>query len=328
MTDDPHPPPRATGDDEATALTVGADDAGARLDAYLAGRLAVSRARVQRGIADRDVLVNGRDARASYRVRAGDAIEFDLPAPVTTELVPEDLPLDVRYEDDAVLVLVKPAGLVVHPAAGITRGTLANGLAFRFADRGPGGATLRPGLVHRLDRDTSGLMVVAKTDAALEHLADQFRARTVAKHYVALVYGTPTTTDGTIDAPLGRDRRNRLKMAVYPRGQGRAALTLYRVRTAFDEFALLDVEIKTGRTHQIRVHCTHLGHPVVADEVYGRGRANAVKNPAHRAAIARLGRQFLHAARLAFDHPRTGERMEFSAALPDDLQAMLDALAG
>lgn len=323
------PQPSPPGDDDGvTSFVATAPDEGRRLDLVLAGRVTVSRARVQRCISDGDVTVSGRPARASYRVRAGDAIEIDLPAPAVAELVPEALPLDVRHEDDSLLVLVKPAGMVVHPAADITRGTLANALAHRLAGVGPGGAALRPGLVHRLDRDTSGLMVVAKSDEAFEHLSEQFRARTVEKHYAALVYGRPAAARGTVDAPLGRDRKNRLKMAVYPTGEGRPSLTLYEVRTHYAEFALLDVQIKTGRTHQIRVHCAHLGHPVVADEMYGRGRAGAVRDAAHRDAIARLGRQFLHAARLAFDHPRTGDRLRFEAPLPADLVAMLAALEG
>jgi 23S rRNA pseudouridine1911/1915/1917 synthase len=315
---------------ETEVFAVPPEDAGARVDVFVASRVAASRVAVQRGIDAGDVLVDGRTVRRSYRVRAGESVEVELPEPVTTELVPEDLPLAVLYEDDDVLVVEKPAGQVVHPAAGIVRGTLANALAFGFgraaSARNGAGDALRPGLVHRLDRDTSGLLVVARHDRALEHLGEQFRARTVAKRYAALVYGQLAHATGRIDLPIGRDRKNRLKMAVVRAGEGRASLTLFTVARQYDEFALLDVEIKTGRTHQIRVHLAHEGHPVVADEVYGKGLAARVRDVAHRAAVARLGRQFLHARALAFEHPRTGARMAFVSELPEDLRAMLAAI--
>jgi 23S rRNA pseudouridine1911/1915/1917 synthase len=221
----------------------------------------------------------------------------------------------VLYEDDELIVVDKPAGMVVHPAGEITRGTLTNALAHRW------GAP--PALVHRLDRDTSGVLVATRTRAAQERLIAQFRGREVNKRYVALVYGRLSEARGRIDVPLGRDRKNRLRMVA---GEGRAALTLYEVRERWDEFTLLDVEIKTGRTHQIRVHCAHLGHPVVADEMYGKGRAAQVRDCGHRVAVEALGRQFLHAARLGFEHPATGERLELEAPLPDDLQALLGVL--
>ncbi len=310
-------------EEESLTLTVEGDDAGKRIDAFLAARTGVSRTRLQRAIEDGDVTVNGRPVKSNYKLRDRDELDVELPAPVATALIPQNIPLNILFEDETLIVLEKPAGLVVHPAAGITDGTLANALAFHLSADAPG-ETLRPGLVHRLDRDTSGLMVVAKTDAALEHLADQFRDRTVEKHYLALVYGRVEKKTGTIDAPLARDRKNRLKMCVAT--DGRASLSLYTVLRRFDEFTLLDVEIKTGRTHQIRVHCTHIGHPVVADPVYGEGRANSVKNTEHRRAVAALGRQFLHAARLAFTHPVSGERLRFESPLPDDLESFLQKL--
>ncbi|MBX7220426.1 MAG: RluA family pseudouridine synthase [Blastocatellia bacterium] len=298
-----------------------------RLDVFLAAALGISRARIQRSIAEGDVLVNHKPQnRGSYRVKAGDMVDIDLPEPVPTDIIAEDLPLDILHEDDAIFVLQKPAGMVVHPAAGITHGTLANALAFRLSANRPGTDVLRPGIVHRLDRDTSGLMVVAKTDAALEHLAAQFRERTITKHYTALVYGIVTPGSGKVEVPLERDKNNRLKMAVAKPGEGRNALSLYRVSRYFAEFSLLEVEIKTGRTHQIRVHCAHLKHPIVADEVYGKGRSGNVANPLHRAGIGKLGRQFLHAARLGFTHPTTQERMTFTSPLPADLQEFLSRL--
>jgi len=299
--------------------------AGLRLDVFLAGFLAVSRTRIQRAIAEGEVRVNGQVRRASYRVEPGDEIEADVPAPVTTDLVPEDLPLTIRFEDEAILVLEKPAGQVVHPAAGVMRGTLANALAFYFGQQRPGAEPLRPGIVHRLDRDTSGLMVIAKTDTALEHLAEQFRARTVEKSYLALVHGDLVGA-GTIDAPIARDRKHRIKMTVDP--SGRPARSHYVVQQRFGPVTLLEVRIETGRTHQIRVHCAHIRHPVVGDPLYGLGRDRQLRHPAHRQAVERLGRQFLHAAQLAFVHPVSAQPMHFVSPLPPDLQECLRAFAG
>lgn len=305
--------------DEASGeLTITTTEASQRLDACVAARLGCSRARVQHGIEAGEVLVNGRVARSSYKVRAGDVVEVELAEVVEAAVVPEDLPLSVLHEDADLAVIDKPAGMVVHPAGDIVRGTLANALAHRWG--------IAPGLVHRLDRDTSGVMVVARTDGARERLTAQFRSRAVKKRYVALVYGRVPDARGTIAAPIARDARNRLKMITCDPGEGREALTLYEVRERWDDLTLLDVEIKTGRTHQIRVHCAHLGHPVVADEMYGRGRASSVRDPALREAIAALGRQFLHAARLGFEHPSTGERLVFEAPLHEDLSTLLGAV--
>jgi 23S rRNA pseudouridine1911/1915/1917 synthase len=215
----------------------------------------------------------------------------------------------------------KPAGLVVHPAAGIQSGTLANALSYHFQQLPDSGAGVRPGIVHRLDRDTSGLLAVAKTEAALEHLSDQFRDRTVFKSYVALVHGRVQADTGRIDQPLAREASNRTRMAVV-RG-GRSALSLYRVRQRFNRFTLLDVELKTGRTHQIRVHLAWLKHPVVGDETYGGGRDNTIQDAKLRAHVRNLGRHFLHAERLAFTHPQTNERVEFSSPLPPELTQLL-----
>jgi 23S rRNA pseudouridine1911/1915/1917 synthase len=213
---------------------------------------------------------------------------------------------------------------VVHPAAGAPSGTLANALAFHFQKLSTLGGMARPGIVHRLDKGTSGLMVVAKTELAHENLADQFRAREVFKSYVALVHGQVEKKTGQIDQPIARDPRNRTRMAVV-RG-GRPALSIYRVRKRFERFTLLNVELKTGRTHQIRVHLAWIKHPVVGDEVYGGGRDKTVPDHKLRSEIARIGRQFLHAEQLGFSHPRTGEELRFTAPLPTELQALLDAL--
>src|SRR5215213_1780766 len=308
--------------DADLTFTIGPDQAGTRLDAYLASQIeGWSRARLQRLIENEDVLVKGKVAKPSYKLREGDEIEVELVAPATEVFTPENIPLDIVYEDETLVVVNKPAGLVVHPAAGTPSGTLANALAYHFQQLPGGGTGLRPGIVHRLDRDTSGLLVVAKTEAALEHLSDQFRERTVIKSYVALVHGRVLTDSGRIDQPLARDPSNRTRMAVV-RG-GRNALTLYRVRRTFARFTLLDVELKTGRTHQIRVHLAWLKHPVVGDETYGGGRDNTIQDPRLRARVRNLNRHFLHAEKLGFTHPATGEFVKFESPLPAELSELL-----
>ena len=302
-------------------------DQGARVDAYLATQVeGWSRARLQRLIDDHDVLVNGKSVKPSHKLRAGDEIEVELAPGPSASFAPENIPLDVVYEDDHLVVVNKPAGLVVHPAAGVNSGTLANALAYRFQQLPTAGGAVRPGIVHRLDKDTSGLMVVAKTDQAHENLSDQFRARTVFKRYVALVYGVVKQPQGRIEQPIARDPRNRTRMAVV--AGGRDALSLYTVRRQYDVFALVDVELKTGRTHQIRVHLAWLKHPVVGDVLYSGGRENSVQDPQRRAHIRKLSRQFLHAEELAFSHPATGEPLRFVAPLPLELARFLDGLEG
>jgi 23S rRNA pseudouridine1911/1915/1917 synthase len=311
---------------ETLSFRVAESEAGERLDAYLAARIEDwSRARLQRLIEDGDVLVNLHTAKPSYKLRAGDEIEADLTLAPADGFEPENIPLDIIYEDDDVVVVNKPAGLVVHPAAGVPSGTLANALAFHFQKLSLRAGAARPGIVHRLDRDTSGLIMVAKTEAAHEALAEQFRMREVFKSYVALVHGSVASESGSIDQSLARDPRNRTRMAVV-RG-GRPSLSLYRVRQRFERFTLLDVEIKTGRTHQIRVHLQWLKHPVVGDSVYGGGRDNTITEPRLRARVSALGRQFLHAEQLGFRHPRTGEALRFTAPLPPDLSEFLLNLA-
>jgi 23S rRNA pseudouridine1911/1915/1917 synthase len=319
----------AAGDAEPEAATLafraGDADAGARLDAFLAAHVeGVSRTRLKHAIADGDVLVSGSAAKPSYKLRAGDAVELEMPAPPASNFTPEDIPLKIVFEDDSLVVIDKPPGMVVHPAAGVSSGTLANALAFHFQQLSAHAGATRPGIVHRLDRDTSGLMVVAKTESAHEHLADQFRAREVFKSYVALVHGRLREESGRIEEPLARDPRQRTRMAVV-RG-GRPSLSLYRVRRAYERFTLLDVQIKTGRTHQIRVHLAHLKHPVVGDKVYNGGRDTTVSDVRVRAAIRALGRQFLHAEQLGFRHPQTGASLNFDAPLPEGLSRMLQAL--
>ena len=312
-------------DNEFVTLRVHEADTGSRLDTYLATNIeGWSRARLQQLIEDAEVLVNGRSAKSSQKLHENDEIEVELASSPTVAFASEDIPLAIVYEDSDLIVVNKPAGLVVHPAAGIHSGTLANGLAFHFQHLSSQGGTIRPGIVHRLDKDTSGLLVAAKTELAHEKLGDQFRAREVFKSYVALVHGVIENDSGRIDQAIARDPRNRTRMAVI-RG-GRSALSLYTARRRYDRFTLLDVELKTGRTHQIRVHLSWLKHPVVGDEVYGGGRDKTVLDPKLKAQIRKLGRQFLHAERLGFRHPATGKSMKFSAPIPAELEELVAIL--
>ncbi len=302
---------------------VAPDDAkGERLDAWLARRLpALSRSRLQALIEDGHVLLDGAPARPSARLRPGQAVRVDVPAPVPAEPQPEDIPIAVVHEDAHLLVVNKPAGLVVHPGAGTSRGTLVNALLGHVKDLSGVGGVLRPGIVHRLDRGTSGLLVVAKDDETHRSLVRQFAGRTVEKEYLALVLGNPARDSGEIGSPIGRDPVHRQKMSVRaPRG--REARTSWRVVERFDGAALLRVRIHTGRTHQIRVHLASIGHPVAGDPVYGGKRALPSRRGAAREAFASLDRPALHAARLSFTHPTTGERLAFEAPLPAELESV------
>ncbi|MFL6373203.1 MAG: RluA family pseudouridine synthase [Pyrinomonadaceae bacterium] len=310
-------------DSQTPEFSVTAEDAGERLDAFLASHVdGWSRSRLKRLIDDADVLVNGEKAKASYKLREGDEIEVDLVELPPTEFTPEDIPLNIVYEDEFLALINKPAGMIVHPGAGITGGTLANALAHHFSlVPHPSSLVARPGIVHRLDKDTSGLIVVAKDEQTAEELSRQFHDREVEKSYIALVHGVLDEDSGTIDSPLARDKHNRTRMRVA--AHGRAALSLWEVKQRFDKFTLLEVEIKTGRTHQIRVHLASINHPVVGDETYNAGRDKTVADLSIRKAIADLGRFFLHAERLAFTHPKTGDRLEFSQQLAEELEQFL-----
>lgn len=309
-------------------FTVADEDAGKRLDAFLAETIADwSRSRLQAVIADGDVTVDGRPAKASHKVRAGEEIDVELPPPADERFEPENIPLDIVYEDEFLAVINKPAGMVVHPGAGVSGGTLANAIAYHFGLKNASDPELknRVGIVHRLDKDTSGLIVVAKDEATHEWLAAQFRMRRVEKRYVALVHGSMRENSGKIDRPIARDRRNRTRMTVS--ADGRRAVTDWRVIGRFGKFTLLDVNIKTGRTHQIRVHLASVHHPVVGDSLYNEGRDKTIANPEIRKAVSRLGRFFLHSAYLAFRHPQTPGRIEFSAPLPAELESLLEIIA-
>jgi 23S rRNA pseudouridine1911/1915/1917 synthase len=279
---------------------------------------------IRRGYAQ----VDGSNRKPSYKVKLSEQIECRLPPPEPIEMVAEPLPLDVLFEDRHLIVLNKPPGMVVHPAAGHSRGTLVNALLHHCPDLEGIGGRKRPGIVHRLDKDTSGVLVVAKTDRAHHELSCQFKARQILKHYLALVHGSPKNDSGRIDLPIGRHPKERKKMSTVSTS-GREALTVWRVRERFEEAALLEIDLKTGRTHQIRVHCTAMGHPIIGDTVYGRRRSLArlaKENPSLDAIIKSAKRQMLHALHLRFDHPVTAESISLKAPLHEDMHAIVELL--
>lgn len=289
-----------------------------RLDLYLMKRgIPFSRSRIQKLISEGQIRINGRTAKASYRVREGDQIEVCIPPPAPLELIPEAIALDVVYEDESLLVLNKAAGMVVHPAPGHDQGTLVHALLHHCQNLTGIGGRERPGIVHRLDKETSGIMVVAKTDEAHQRISKQFKLHTIDRRYLALVCGKMAKKTGKIILPIGRDRVDRKKISART-SHPRDSETHFIVRENFKAAALLEVYPQTGRTHQIRVHLSHLGHPVVGDKVYGGRPARAFE--------LLVGRQMLHAERLGFDHPITRARMTFSAPIPSDMQQMLDLL--
>ena len=299
------------------------DSSGARLDVFLVSVLAgQSRSHIQRLIRDGHVRVDGREARPNLTVKAGQAIAVEMPDPVEPSPKPEALPLPIVYQDRDLVVVDKPAGMVVHPAAGHASGTLVNALLHHVDDLSGIGGERRPGIVHRLDRGTSGLMVVAKNDTAHERLASQFHDREVDKEYIALVWGE-VQAGRRIDTPIGRDPGDRKKMSARARRSREAVTRIVRARKYGPALTLVRVAIHTGRTHQIRVHLSAIGHPVVGDPLYGGVRRRV---PGDLRAVTHLDRPFLHATRLAFNHPADGRRMEFESELPADLQRVLDEL--
>jgi len=308
-------------------------EAGERLDhvmlALLPGR---SRAQIQRWIRAGHVRLNGAPTRPGAVLRRGDEIVWEIPPPRPTTLAPEPIPLPILYEDDDLLVIEKPKGLVVHPAPGAPTGTLVHALLAHAGEDFTGiGDEERPGIVHRLDRDTSGLMVVAKTEAAYRALQRQIQERTVERRYLAVVWGNPRFERALVEMPIGRHPRDRRRMAVIPPGSphpAREARTRLQVLERFGEMAVIEAVLETGRTHQIRVHAAAIGHPVVGDPLYGPRRPPALARlpPAVRDAVAALTGQALHAYSLAFTHPRTGERMRFVAPPPAEVQRLLAAL--
>lgn len=308
--------------DSSHSLTVEPGESG-RLDRFVSERLELSRTRVQALLQEGRITLDGRPARKSDAVAAGMRVEVVVPPPAVVDIPAEDIPLDIVFEDEHLLVVNKSAGVVVHPAPGHRTGTLVNALLWHIRDLSGVGGRLRPGIVHRLDRDTSGLLVVAKTDAAHHALADDLKKRRVRRLYLAAAWGHLDESPLTIEAPIARDRRDRKRMAVA--AEGRVALTRVRVRERWQRAELLDVALKTGRTHQIRVHLAHVGHPVVADPIYGPGWERGMGGPGRLWALElarRTPRLFLHACELAFDHHASGERLRFRAELPPDLAAV------
>ena len=321
MPSSPFPAHPATGAARPSTAEVPAASRGARLDRVLAELFpALSRSRLQTLVRGGHVLVDGQPAAVAHRVRGGERVEVTLPPPEPALPEPEDLPLRILYQDADLVVLDKAAGVVVHPGAGHARGTLVNALLHHVRDLAGVGGQLRPGLVHRLDKETSGCLVVAKTDAALAALQAAFKRREVEKTYLALVHGHPPA-EGRIETRYGRHPRHRMRFTGRL-SDGKPALTAYRTRERLHGAALLEVELLTGRTHQIRVHLAEAGHPLLGDALYGKPARDARV----RAAEAALGRQAVHAWRLAFPHPRTGRRRAFEAPPPGDLRAAVAAL--
>ncbi len=307
-------------------LTISESEAGTRLDQFLARRTEFSRARLQRWLKAGLVLVNGRAQPAKYKVRAGDRVTLAPPPPEPTHLVPEPLPLKIVFEDRDIIVVNKPPGLVVHPGAGHRGGTLLNALLAPCPELKDVGDLSRPGLVHRLDKDTSGLLVAAKTALAHEALVRQFQARQVEKTYLALVWGRLKAKAGEIEKEIGRHPSARQKMSVHAR-RGKPAATHWQVLKEFPgPLTLVELRPKTGRTHQLRVHLASLGHPVVGDAAYGGGAARFKDQPRLRDLKPLVTRQLLHAKRLCFTHPRTGEIVAFEAPLAEDFLVVLDKL--
>jgi 23S rRNA pseudouridine1911/1915/1917 synthase len=317
-------------------FSVAAEESGARLDQFLVSKLReVSRARVQQLIEQSQVLVDEKTGKASLRLRGGERVKVLGPAKIEPlRAVPEDIPLDIVYEDDDLAIVNKPAGMMVHAGAGATedernRGTLVNALLHRFGQLSDVGGELRPGIVHRLDKETSGLIVVAKNDEAHRKLAAQFAKRQVKKTYIALVHGWVKADQATINQSISRNSVRRVRMTTRRTG-GREAITHYRVRQRIDggfgKFTLLEVKIDTGRTHQIRVHFSSLGHAVVGDTTYGAPAQ--VKGSSKVSAAVSLARNFLHAGALELQHPRTGERLAFTQGLPGELERFLGKIQG
>lgn len=301
-----------------------------RLDVFLNRHVEnATRSKVQQAITGGHVLVNGREVKPSHAVAPGEVIHITLPTPPPQEAVPENIPLNILHEDDHIIIVNKPAGMVTHPAHGNYTGTLVNALLYHCNSLSSSADPTRPGIVHRLDKDTSGLLVVAKTDAAHAHLARQFARRTVSREYQAVVWGRFKNTGGTIEAHLGRSKSDRKKMAVV--ADGKAAITEYTVLEQFPYLALLSLRLRTGRTHQIRVHLAHINHPVFGDPAYnGRHIVCGPGTPRQKAQVQRLlhilPRQALHARTIGFIHPATLKKVEFQSALPADMQEVVAAL--
>jgi 23S rRNA pseudouridine1911/1915/1917 synthase len=288
---------------------------GERVDVFLTAQLkALTRSQIQKLLREGRVTVSGRSQKPGYRLRGGEEIIIEYELPAESKISPQDMPLRVIYNDDDIIVIDKPSGMVVHPGAGVQAGTLANALLFHFPETGNVGPEQRPGIVHRLDKETSGVFVAARSELAYRALQQQFKNRSVEKIYLGLVWGRLPQKEGRITWAVGRHRKFGLKMSIHSR-KPRDAETCYSVLQEFKNYSLLEIKPRTGRTHQIRVHFAAAGHPVAGDVRYGR-----------RSKQKRFSRLFLHAHRLAFTHPRTGARVEFSSPLPDELKSLLNSL--
>lgn len=310
-------------------FTVQPEDENIRIDKFVADKVdKLSRTKVQKLLDRNKITVNGRTVKSSYKISKHDKILANLPPTREVQILPEYIPLDIIYEDDWLIVINKPAGMLVHPTEREKSGTLVNALKAYCKLASSGGGEERPGIVHRLDRDTSGVMVVAKKNSAYSSLTKQFAQRKVYKKYLALVCGIPSIETGKIDVPIGRDKKD-YTMRTVDVIEGKEAVTIYEVVEKYDRFALVEVQPKTGRTHQIRVHMNYIGHPIVGDQGYGGGKKRSLKEaPSEevRTAFRKLGRQFLHAKTLGFYHPDTENFVEFSVPIPDDIQQVIDVL--
>ena len=296
-------------------ITLEVTDSNKRIDAFIADNTDITRSRATSLLADGNVTVNGQVKGKSYKVKTGDQIVINIPDPVELDAKPQDIPLDIVYEDDDLLVVNKPKGMVVHPAAGNLDGTLVNALLFHCKGRLSGiNGVMRPGIVHRIDKDTSGLLIVAKNDAAHAHLAEQIKEHSFTREYEAVVYGNVKADNGSISAPIGRHPVKRKQMAVTAQNS-KNAVTHYTVLKRFGDFTHVRLRLETGRTHQIRVHMSYIGHAVAGDEVYGP--KNVIKS---------LGGQCLHAKKIGFIHPSTNQYMEFDSELPQYFNSFLDKM--
>ncbi|MEO8218200.1 MAG: RluA family pseudouridine synthase [Acidobacteriota bacterium] len=308
-------------------LLVDADSSG-RLDTLLARSFPEhSRSFLARLIDEGHVLIDGAPAtKRSQTIAPGQRITVTVPEPETSPIASQNIALTVLYQDAAIAVIDKPAGMVVHPAAGHRDGTLVNALLFHMPDLSGVGGEIRPGIVHRLDKDTSGLMVVAKTDAAHRNLSANWGTEKIQKHYLAIVYGVAKPAAGTIDRPVGRHPKDRVRMGIV--AGGRRAVTIYRTLEEFRGVSLVACELKTGRTHQIRVHMQAIGHPIVGDAMYSGPQWRGIPDKRIQKTLAAMQRQALHASRLMFPHPTTGDSMSFQSELPQDMATMIEALRG